>query len=165
MLKDRPHLCQYMPKRKDARRLVADPVNEPDFYKITQEHPLSRPASHEAEPSPKRARFDDSSSSVSVPSVAAVNNSNLPQTSSLFDDVNSATVLLALIEAKRKEEQRKQEEQKQAALATMVSLLTGQQQQQPQQSLQGPGLVLPRQPSQSDAANIGAFLTLLNQLK
>ena len=41
MLKDRPHLCQFMPKAKDARRLVADPTNEPNFYKISQEYPLS----------------------------------------------------------------------------------------------------------------------------
>lgn len=40
MLKGRFYLCQYMPRRKDARRLVADPDNEPDFYLISKRFPL-----------------------------------------------------------------------------------------------------------------------------
>ena len=41
MLRDRPHLCKYMPKPKDARRLIPDPTNEPDFYAISEKYPLS----------------------------------------------------------------------------------------------------------------------------
>lgn len=40
MLRGRPHLCQYMPKRKDARRQVPDPTNEPNFYAIADRFPL-----------------------------------------------------------------------------------------------------------------------------
>ena len=39
MLKDRPHLCRYMPRAKDARRLVADPQSEPNFYRIPRLDP------------------------------------------------------------------------------------------------------------------------------
>ena len=41
MLRGRPHLLKYMPKPKDARRLIADPVNEPDFYAISEKYPVS----------------------------------------------------------------------------------------------------------------------------
>jgi len=41
MLRGRPHLCKFMPKPKDARRLIPDPVNEPDFYAISAQDPLS----------------------------------------------------------------------------------------------------------------------------
>ena len=41
MLRGRPHLTKYMPKPKDARRLIADPVNEPDFYAISEKYPVS----------------------------------------------------------------------------------------------------------------------------
>lgn len=61
MLKDRPHLCQYMPPCKDARRLVADPPNEPNFYRINRQYPLDGEApAQEAVDSPpaKRARGD-----------------------------------------------------------------------------------------------------------
>ena len=40
MLRGRFHLCQYMPRCKDARRLDADPVNEPDFYAISAKYPV-----------------------------------------------------------------------------------------------------------------------------
>ena len=40
MLQGCPHLCQYMPKRKDARRQVPDPANEPNFYAIADRFPL-----------------------------------------------------------------------------------------------------------------------------
>ena len=61
MLKDRPHLCQYMPPCKDARRLVADPLNEPNFYRISRQYPLDGEApAQEAVDNPpaKRARSD-----------------------------------------------------------------------------------------------------------
>jgi hypothetical protein len=35
-----PHLCKYMPTPYAARRLMADPQNEPDFYKITKLYPI-----------------------------------------------------------------------------------------------------------------------------
>uniref|UniRef100_A0A7S3KYR0 HSF-type DNA-binding domain-containing protein n=1 Tax=Amphora coffeiformis TaxID=265554 RepID=A0A7S3KYR0_9STRA len=34
MLKGRPHLCKFMPRCRDARRLNADPDHEPNFYKL-----------------------------------------------------------------------------------------------------------------------------------
>lgn len=40
MLRGLPHLCKYMPKPKDARRLIPDPENEPDFYAISKVYPL-----------------------------------------------------------------------------------------------------------------------------
>ena len=40
MLKGCPHLAQFMPRCKDARRLDADPPNEPDFYSINVLFPL-----------------------------------------------------------------------------------------------------------------------------
>lgn len=36
MLRGRPHLCQFMPRCRDARRLAADPNHEPDFYAINR---------------------------------------------------------------------------------------------------------------------------------
>ena len=47
MLRDRPHLCQYMPPRRDARRLTADPDHEPDFYRISVLFPLSSSSKEE----------------------------------------------------------------------------------------------------------------------
>lgn len=41
MLRGRFHLCRYMPRCKDARRLDADPTNEPDFYKISASFPVN----------------------------------------------------------------------------------------------------------------------------
>lgn len=40
MLRGLPHLSSYMPGPKDARRLLPDPENEPDFYKISELYPL-----------------------------------------------------------------------------------------------------------------------------
>uniref|UniRef100_A0A7S3KXD8 Uncharacterized protein n=2 Tax=Amphora coffeiformis TaxID=265554 RepID=A0A7S3KXD8_9STRA len=40
MLRGRFHLCQYMPRCKDARRLDADPANEPNFYAISAKYPV-----------------------------------------------------------------------------------------------------------------------------
>jgi hypothetical protein len=40
MLRGLPHLCKYMPTPKDARRLIADPQNEPNFYEISKKYPL-----------------------------------------------------------------------------------------------------------------------------
>jgi hypothetical protein len=40
MLRGLPHLIQYMPKPRDARRLIPDPDNEPNFYAITKQYPL-----------------------------------------------------------------------------------------------------------------------------
>ena len=40
MLKNMPHLCKYMPEPKDARRLIPDVPNEPNFEEINQRYPL-----------------------------------------------------------------------------------------------------------------------------
>jgi hypothetical protein len=40
MLRGLPHLCRYMPEARDARRLIPDPENEPDFYSISRVFPL-----------------------------------------------------------------------------------------------------------------------------
>ena len=40
MLRGYPNLCQYMPRPKEARRLISDPENEPNFYEISQRYPL-----------------------------------------------------------------------------------------------------------------------------
>jgi hypothetical protein len=49
MLRGRPHLLKHMPEPKDARRLVPDPENEPDFHAIGKLYPLesSLPPSQE----------------------------------------------------------------------------------------------------------------------
>lgn len=39
-LRSMPHLLQYMPPGRDARRLMPDPDNEPDFYAISRVCPL-----------------------------------------------------------------------------------------------------------------------------
>lgn len=44
MLEGRFHLCDFMPRCKDARRLDADPDNEPNFYNITEIFPLNNPS-------------------------------------------------------------------------------------------------------------------------
>jgi len=40
MLRGLPHLAKYMPEPKDARRLIPDPENEPNFYAISKKYPL-----------------------------------------------------------------------------------------------------------------------------
>jgi hypothetical protein len=40
ILRGLPHLTKYMPEPKDARRLIPDPDNEPDFYAISSKYPL-----------------------------------------------------------------------------------------------------------------------------
>ena len=40
MLRGLPHLCQYMPRSKDARRLIPDPENEPNFEVISKAFPV-----------------------------------------------------------------------------------------------------------------------------
>lgn len=39
-LRGMPHLCEYMPKHKNARHLIPDPDNEPDFYRLSKLFPL-----------------------------------------------------------------------------------------------------------------------------
>lgn len=39
-LRGLPLLCKYMPKPKIARRLISDPENEPNFYRISETFPL-----------------------------------------------------------------------------------------------------------------------------
>jgi hypothetical protein len=39
-LRGLPHLCKYMPLPRDARRLIPDPENQPNFSAITQMWPI-----------------------------------------------------------------------------------------------------------------------------
>ena len=50
MLRGRFHLCDFMPRSKDARRLDADPDNEPNFYNVSEIFPLDDPAIVSASP-------------------------------------------------------------------------------------------------------------------
>jgi hypothetical protein len=65
MLRGLPHLTQYMPEPKDARRLIPDPENEPDFYEISRHFPLetrllsSGVSSGGADVTPQSATMDD----------------------------------------------------------------------------------------------------------
>ena len=168
MLKGRPHLAQYMPKRKDARRLVTDPANEPDFYKISNQYPLRIPfgvdgATSSGESAAKRARMDHHSgfaaAAAATPPVTQV---AIPSVTSSLDGINNASVLMALLEAKRKqeEEQKQQQQQQQAVLQTVATLLQGAHQQQhpPQQTQQAFA-------PQPDASNVQALLAgLLQQM-
>jgi hypothetical protein len=65
MLRNRFHLCQYMPLVKDSRRLIADPDNEPDFYQMSFRHPLT--PSLETVKAPKAAAATVSSAVLSSP--------------------------------------------------------------------------------------------------
>jgi hypothetical protein len=40
MLRGLPHLAKYMPEAKDARRMIPDPDNEPDFERVSKVFPL-----------------------------------------------------------------------------------------------------------------------------
>jgi hypothetical protein len=40
MIRGLPHLCKYMPRSKDARRLFSDPENEPNFDAISRRFPV-----------------------------------------------------------------------------------------------------------------------------
>ena len=157
MLKGRPHLCQYMPKRKDARRLVADPDNEPNFYKITEQFPLDLPTTGASteEPETKRARFENYGVAAAAPPVASV---SVPQVTSPLDGINSASVLMALLEAKRKQEE--EQKKQQVMLETVATLLQGV--HQPQQTQQA--MMQQQSGAQPDAANLQALLGLLNQM-
>lgn len=113
MLKDRPHLCQYMPLCKDARRLHPDPTHEPDFYRISQEYPLDRGISSHNETfddnpvATKCARLDDHSahlvakvdSKVATGSFSARSNTDVLQA---LESITDVKVLLAILEAKQK---------------------------------------------------------------
>eukprot|EP00977_Amphora_coffeiformis_P026020 scaffold23644_cov183-Amphora_coffeaeformis.AAC.4 len=159
MLKGRPHLAQYMPKRKDARRLVTDPANEPDFYKISNQYPLdlSIDGASTREPAAKRARMDSGFAAAATlfPPVSQV---AIPAVTSPLDGINSAAVLMALLEAKHKQEEK--QKQQQAVLQTVATLLQGVQQQHsaPPQQIQ-------QAVAQPDASNVQALLAgLLQQM-
>ena len=46
-LRGLPHLSKYAPDQKDARRLIPDPENEPDLYKVSKTYPLPDSKDHE----------------------------------------------------------------------------------------------------------------------
>ncbi|KAI2509157.1 DNA binding protein [Fragilaria crotonensis] len=47
-LRGMPWLCKYMPKPKNARLLIPDPENEPDFYTLSKVSPLPDQAQDES---------------------------------------------------------------------------------------------------------------------
>ena len=156
MLKDRKHLCQYMPRRKDARRLVADPTNEPNFYLISQRYPLDEStaavsdqsiANAVSEPNPKRQRVDtapvvvsplvDQSKSVTAvvsPILSATMKTSMPQPMNATSEIQ---LLLGILEANRK----KHEEEQRATLAALAILQQRQQQQSGSLAFFGPGAI------------------------
>ena len=70
-----------MPKPKDARRLIPDPDNEPDFYAISKAFPL--PDSTNASPKEERQRSENgfSKSGTSRPASDSVQSNSLPPVS------------------------------------------------------------------------------------
>ena len=175
MLKDRPHLCQYMPPCKDARRLVADPLNEPNFYRISRQYPLDGEApAHEAVDSPlaKRARSDSTalpqglalgatslgSPVMPVLSAPVANVVETPTPAALLGLIGqtsttpapSPATLLSLLESQNKQ----QETEKQRAML-LAALL---QQQPPQNQVLTP----PPVPSSNEAV-LSAVLGLFAQ--
>mmetsp|Transcript_377 Transcript_377/g.800 ORF Transcript_377/g.800 Transcript_377/m.800 type:complete len:309 (-) Transcript_377:2728-3654(-) len=140
MLKGRPHLCQYMPPCKDARRLVADPENEPNFYRICRQYPLdgSAPFVEDAAddlPHAKRIRSDSVTkmpkgialganalaglAALGVSSPAPVKGSQSQQLNSgAAPASNQAAALLSILEAQN--QKRKEEEQQRAMLAAAL---------------------------------------------
>lgn len=170
ILRGRPHLTVYMPRRKDARRLVADPSNEVDLYKISRQYPLDAPPAAVSEPTAKRPRLDSNNTAVAAPGIT---NASLPQATNPLDGVNSTAVLMALLEAKRKQEA--EQKNQQAMLESVASLFQGvPQQQQPQQvmqqqhSQQQHTMMMSQQPMQQQQSpaqpNLQALLGLLNQM-
>lgn len=57
-----PHLCMYMPKSKNARHLIPDPDNEPDFYRLSKVFPLGDQEKEIEIPSMAKDKPDESSS-------------------------------------------------------------------------------------------------------
>mmetsp|Transcript_14739 Transcript_14739/g.28004 ORF Transcript_14739/g.28004 Transcript_14739/m.28004 type:complete len:314 (+) Transcript_14739:58-999(+) len=136
MLKDRPHLCQYMPKRKDARRLVADPANEPHFYMISRKYPLdgsipeddNKLVVSKQQDQSNCARVTAAGVVVAAPVTSALNQFMMPPVASLtlpplpmgsanvampsfggLERMNDTKILLALLEAKQKKEREEQQ--------------------------------------------------------
>jgi len=79
-----PHLCKYMPQPKNARRLIPDPENEPDFYRISELFPLngetSKPTASEPRPDEKKS---PSNSSHNTPAPRALPRAVAPAASAL----------------------------------------------------------------------------------
>ena len=135
MLRDRPHLCQYMPKRKDARRLVADPANEPHFYMISRQYPLDgyipddkiKDTAVEEHAQSNCARAVPAGVHVAAPIPNALDQFMMPVTPLTLprlpmastnvampsfgglEGVNDTQLLLALLEAKQKKEREVQQ--------------------------------------------------------
>eukprot|EP00977_Amphora_coffeiformis_P028296 scaffold34922_cov141-Amphora_coffeaeformis.AAC.7 len=66
MLRGHSHLCRFMPRCRDARRLSADPDNEPNFYCINQV--VGAPESKDVVSTSTRSSSPVSSSSTTSPS-------------------------------------------------------------------------------------------------
>ena len=131
MLRDRPHLCQYMPKRKDARRLVADPANEPHFYMISRQYPLEGAVPEDNAKDTTNGEHAQSNCARAAVVAAPIPNAldqfmmpvtpltlpRLPMASTNvampsfggLEGVNDTQLLLALLEAKQKKEREVQQ--------------------------------------------------------
>ena len=142
MLKGRPHLCQYMPPCKDARRLVADPDNEPNFYRISRQYPLdgSTPLVEDTADDMPHAKRSRSDSATPIPQGLALGTNSLaglaalgaPSPASLIGLMpqpqqqihtgavpsNQAATLLNILQAQN--QKRKEEEQQRAMLAAIL---------------------------------------------
>jgi hypothetical protein len=77
MLRELPHLAKYMPEAKDARRMITDPRNEPDFERISKVFPLpdDRAAVLELALAVRNAG-DRTSAGTGMPQVQCATNSN-----------------------------------------------------------------------------------------
>ena len=178
MLKDRPHLCQYMPPCKDARRLVADPKNEPNFYRISRQYPLDgeAPPSDEVtniidQPAAKRARSDSmalpqglvmgtpSFTTAPLMGQSGIANVGGPSPAALLGlmqggasnvpDVSNINQTAALLSILEAQNKRRQEQEQQRAMLA-AALLQQQQRNQPAGS-----------PVPSNNSSLSAMLSML----
>lgn len=125
------HLCQYMPRRKDARRQVADPTNEPDFYRIARKYPLDVKANEEVPAqgsvAAKRQRTEDVVRSgptlmTMAATPASFGNPVLPPPAAMSQSSPEMQLLLSLLEAQKKQ---REEEAQRAALTQRLASFFG----------------------------------------
>jgi hypothetical protein len=66
-----PHLIEYMPGSKDARRLIPDPDNELDFYAVSSKHPLPDDPNFDTTGPLEESERSSKSQDVTSPNVAS----------------------------------------------------------------------------------------------
>ena len=96
MLKGRPDLCRYMPRPKDARRTVADPDNEPNFYNISLLYPLSDDEETKTTEQEERDEKADSSEVSALPPQTALSTLSPMMNPTFFLNPSSAVPPLQL---------------------------------------------------------------------